>query len=57
MNDPTIYLFISAIVMILLGSIWQMSDWPNIIIKFGLYGLGAWGIFLALIETGYIIKV
>ena len=50
------YLFITAIINIVMGLTWSKSDILNLALKLGLLALGIWGFFLWFIEMGFIVK-
>jgi hypothetical protein len=50
------YLFLSGIILLVLGSIWKGSDYINFGIKILLIGFGIIGLLYYLLEIGYTIK-
>ena len=52
----TAYLFSTGFIFIILGIIWTKKDIYNFIIKFFMISFGFSGIFLALMNMGFVIQ-
>jgi len=56
MNDQVIFNWISAILFLFLGLIWNKNSFGNMVLKFILLLLGGAGIFILLVSYGYLVK-
>lgn len=55
MQDAIVYTQIaSASLMLFMGMIWSIQDWPNALLKFAFIALGSTNTFLALKAFGVI---
>lgn len=52
-----LYLYATTLVFFLLMMVWSRSTWINFSIKIVFTGLFASGMFLSLIQLGYMVKV
>jgi len=51
------YLYSTTVLFFLAAIVWNSKDWPNTFVKVLLWGLTIWGAFLALVQSGYVIKL
>jgi hypothetical protein len=50
------YLAVSGMIFAFLWFIWSTKSWANLLVKFVLFAMTAWSIFLTLQSLGYIVK-
>ena len=55
--DMNWYLYLTTALFFLGAIVWTSKDWPNTFVKVLLWGLTIWGAFLALVQSGYVIKL
>ena len=51
-----IYITISSIFLLVLGLAWSRKDAFNFLVKIIFFGLGGWGLFLALVAAGCVVR-
>ena len=51
-----IYLYVSASIFLFFGIIWKRDGWLNMGFKTMFWGMGLWGLFNALLNSGFIIQ-
>ena len=52
-----LYLYVSVFLFAFLSFIWSRKSWPDMIMKFGMFGMFVYGLVLVLQVNGLLIKI